>query len=205
MKKIINTLLLTFGLGLFGMLINSSCNDDDYIDQSGCGLPPRTLDSLSLKRMTINDESFVEEIDDIETFSGSFQELFYGIEAHSFEFPQHIQSFNLNLNTTSLYACSPLIYYGKIDSLIITSNTDYNDDYPANTSLSPIMNLVSEGVTAEALNGEIFHENTILMHLNEAPSINSDHTLTFTFHMQNAPEVSVEVDVHIKSNTISQN
>jgi len=189
MKKIINTLLLTFGLGLFGMLINS-CNNDDCE-----GLPSsRTfiVDSFTPSLATRSENEIVE-ITPEESELIPYDSLIFRLSPNS----SLAQTNNKNIInfklSQSLYACIPALdNYGFIDSIQVTSNKDYTSSFPAGSDLSEIMvNYLYE--SSEPLNNYVsnyYSGNDLIIGFTEEPAIEELRNLTFTFFFNDRPTIT---------------
>ncbi|QCK16855.1 DUF5034 domain-containing protein [Mangrovivirga cuniculi] len=112
-----------------------------------------------------------------------------------------MQSLDLNVNflseatsyglfSTTAYACSPLVSYSLMDSVksvVITSDNDFNSEYPAGTNLVGLFNMLDIGseripFSADNLNNAYFLDNfqkdPLTLYITKAPGEASKHVFT---------------------------
>jgi len=86
-----------------------------------------------------------------------------------------------------LYACDPAQNYDRLESYQITSDQDYNSQYPAGADLSAIFRITFDKGTSRSNTiplGHWLNSNTLNITIAEAPDFTADHTFTITFNMQ---------------------
>ena len=88
--------------------------------------------------------------------------------------------------TNAAYACDPAIFWNRLKDFTITSNQDYNEDFPAGTDLAPLFTATPNydidhaGTIASLINVGV-EIRRVYFHLliNTPPASESTHDLTF--------------------------
>ncbi|MCX2743039.1 hypothetical protein OO013_04140 [Mangrovivirga sp. M17] len=193
--KIITLKLAVFSFFIFGI---PSCDDCRGVEAVNGQVSINDLASTSINKVT---GSGFEQYQNTDTLDAVHEfALLLGLDINV-NYLADARDYGFFTNTA--FACSPAENYSMADSVksvIITSNNDFNNEYPAGANLAEIFKMVELGneridFSADYLNDAYFlnrlQQDPLTLYITGTPAIASKHVFT------------IEIETNLRSLSIT--